>query len=211
MSIIMGVDPGPEESAYVWLEIGDFDTPLLEIAEAAIVKNRTIKRHIKRVFRPREVGFLDYVASNSRLVIESVESYGMAVGKTVFETCYWIGRFDPTCRAKLLPRRDVKLHLCGSARAKDGNIRQALIDRFGPGDEKAIGGVKCPKCKGKGWFGAGRPDCPECKGIKWKHPPGPLYSISTPLWSALALAVTFHDLGKERWTNDETTTSNENR
>ena len=35
-------------------------------------------------------------------------------------------------------RQEVKLHLCNSARAKDANIRQALIDRFG-GKDKAIG------------------------------------------------------------------------
>jgi hypothetical protein len=49
-------------------------------------------------------------------------------------------------RAELVFRRDVKLHLCGSARAKDPNIRQALLDRFGPvGTKKAPGplyGVK---------------------------------------------------------------------
>jgi hypothetical protein len=32
---------------------------------------------------------------------------------------------------RLIPRRDVKLTLCGSARAKDTNIRQALIDALG--------------------------------------------------------------------------------
>jgi hypothetical protein len=46
----------------------------------------------------------------------------------------------------LVFRRDVKLHLCDSPRAKDGNVRQALLDRLGPqGTKKAPGptyGVK---------------------------------------------------------------------
>ena len=55
---------------------------------------------------------------------------------------FWIGRFAdrwetgprlvsdiPARRpAMLVYRRDVKLHLCGQARAKDANVRQALID-----------------------------------------------------------------------------------
>jgi len=91
-----------------------------------------------------------------------VASYGMPVGKEVFETCVWIGRFmqvwhDPDA-VRLIYRRDVKLHLCGSARAKDGNIRQALIDKLGPqGTKKA---------------------------------PGPTYGVKSHAWAALALAVT---------------------
>lgn len=46
----------------------------------------------------------------------------------------------------MLPRLDVKIHLCKTAKAKDANIRQALIDRFGyPGTKHHPGvlyGVK---------------------------------------------------------------------
>jgi hypothetical protein len=65
----------------------------------------------------------------------------------------------------MLPRKDVKLHLCGSPRAKDANIRQALLDRYG-GKEKAIGS---------------------------KHQRGPLYGIRSHLWAALAVAVTYQE------------------
>lgn len=69
------------------------------------------------------------------LVIEKVASYGMPVGETIFETVYWTGRFAQAYgveRVTRIPRMDVKMHLCHTSRAKDGNIRQALIDRFGP-------------------------------------------------------------------------------
>ena len=67
-----------------------------------------------------------------------------------------------------LTRRAVKLHLCGSARAKDTNIRAALIDRFGgTGGRRAAVGLKAS--------------------------PGPLYGIRSHEWAALAVAVTWHD------------------
>lgn len=99
------------------------------------------------------------------VVIEKIESYGMAVGAEVFDTVWWAGRFaEAASRATvvMLPRRAVKLALCGDSRAKDANIRQALLDRFG------------------GSAAVGR-----------KATPGPLYGISRDVWSALAIAVTY--------------------
>jgi hypothetical protein len=90
----------------------------------------------------------------------------MAVGAEVFDTVWWAGRFAEACQrvpVVMLPRRAVKLALCADSRAKDANIRQALIDRFG-GKDAAIGR---------------------------KAAPGPLYGISRDMWSALAIAVTY--------------------
>jgi len=102
------------------------------------------------------------------LAIEMIASYGMPVGREVFETCVWIGRFVEAWGGPfaLVYRRDVKLHLCNSPRAKDGNVRQALIDRFGGTRRKAVG-VKAAQ--------------------------GPLYGISKHLWAALGVAVTYQD------------------
>ena len=104
------------------------------------------------------------------LAIEMIASYGMAVGREVFETCVWIGRFQQAWRSpatvELVYRKDVKMHLCGSPRAKDANIRQALIDMF-----PATGGGKIPQ-------------------IGTKAKPGPLYGVSSHVWAALGVAVT---------------------
>lgn len=70
------------------------------------------------------------------LAIEMVASYGMPVGKEVFDTCVWIGRFvqenDKIGKNYYyIYRKDEKMNICNSMKAKDSNIRQALIDRFG--------------------------------------------------------------------------------
>ena len=60
----------------------------------------------------------------------------MAVGKEVFDTCVWIGRFIQQAEEigkgySYIYRKDEKMNICHSMKAKDSNIRQALIDRFG--------------------------------------------------------------------------------
>lgn len=105
------------------------------------------------------------MSADDVLAIEMIASYGMAVGREVFETCVWIGRFLQTWRkpeaVKLVYRKDVKLHLCGNTRAKDPNVRQALLDKVGPQGTKKI--------------------------------PGPTYGVKSHAWSALAVAVTVAD------------------
>jgi hypothetical protein len=150
--MILAIDPGPEQSAYVLWD------------------GAAIHEHGKE---PNS-SVLSYVIGSRmllgepRLAIEKIASYGMAVGAEVFETCVWSGRFMQAFGADKcdrITRGEVKMHLCGSMRAKDANIRQALIDRFG-GKERAIGK---------------------------KAAPGPLFGISGDVWAALAVAVTWHD------------------
>lgn len=150
-----------------------------------------------------------YAIDPDQVVIEDITHYGkdIAVGKDVFETLKWMGRFDPDCTATFIPRPEIKLYLCGSPRATDTNIRQAIIDRFG-GQEKAIGGkkcqgrgchgrgvIRCSKCNGgskKKWqcdqcgnfdgepgpSTAGFNVCPVCNGTGYQTPPGPLHAFS---------------------------------
>ncbi len=82
-----------------------------------------------------------------KVIIEMVASYGMAVGETVFQTCVAIGIFEEIAESQNIPvefvyRKDEKINLCNSMKAKDSNIRQALIDRFGE-----VGTKRNP-----GWF-----------------------------------------------------------
>ena len=150
---------------------------------------------------------VDFGAYPEHIAIEDIAHYGMPVRKDVLETVRWTGRFQQATAVGVtyIKRPDVKLHLCGSPRANDSTIRQAIIDRFG-GDDVAIGGKKCKTCKGKGWVGRGRPACPDCgkqhhqinrenvgRGSGYQSPPGILHGISGHVWSALAVGLTYND------------------
>ena len=139
---ILALDPGTTESGWVLFDGG-------KVSGAGVMENAFVLEMLRD-------------SRADMLAIEMIASYGMAVGREVFETCVWVGRFQQAWRepsgVKLLYRQAVKLHLCNSPRAKDANIRQALIDMLGPqGTKKA---------------------------------PGPTYGVSSHAWAALGVAVT---------------------
>lgn len=141
--ILLAIDPGPTQSA--WLQW-------------------TGERVLSRGFHPNDEIFERCLTQTADLlVIEKVESFGMAVGAEVFETVFWSGRFAQHWHShggrpvERIGRHAAKMHLCHNQRAKDSNIRQALIDRFGmPGTKRSQ---------------------------------GRLYGIAGHLWAALAVAV----------------------
>jgi hypothetical protein len=120
--MFLAIDPGPEKSAWV-LYNPESQEPIINMG---IEENEAL------------IDFFYEYSDDERLdevVIEMVASYGMAVGASVFETCVTIGRFIQLFSrlpVSMLYRKDVKMHLCHSMRAKDANIRQALLDRLGP-------------------------------------------------------------------------------
>lgn len=149
-STVLAIDPGPERTA-----IAVMDRHTLEVLEFFIECNKEVLYYM---------GLQDHRDIDIR--IEMIASYGMAVGATVFETCVWIGRFmqaaDPhQDRTKRIFRREVKLHLCGNPRAKDANIRQAIIDKY-----ESMYGVGVTK-----------------KG-------GMLYRASKDVWAAIGVGIT---------------------
>lgn len=151
--MIFAIDPGTEQSAWVEYAGG-------AVRDCAIEPNVNVLQRVKQMRRQ-----WDY----SPLVIEMIACYGMPVGRETFETCLWIGRFIEASngKAKLMYRKDVKVHLCQSLRAKDANVRQALLDLF-----PRTGGGATPQI-----------------GTKAKR--GPLYGVRSHIWAALAVAVTY--------------------
>lgn len=156
---ILAIDPGNKQSAWVVYDSADS----LQVGIFDIQPNEDVLNRITpTIFNPQLIDGIDFLA------IEMVACYGMAVGKEVFETCVWIGRFLQAWGKdyQLVYRGQVKMNLCRTMKAKDANIRQAIIDRFGPGKEKAIG---------------------------LKKSPGPLYGMSSHCWAALGVALTVAD------------------
>jgi len=155
--MILSIDPGNVVSAYCFISGRDYKPLAFDIVE-----NDKLLEIIKE-----KQEFIDSAA------IEMVASYGMAVGRTVFDTCVWIGRFtqqlislERNISVEFIYRKDEKMNLCHSMKAKDSNIRQALIDRFG------IVGTK----NNQGWF----------------------YGFKKDIWSAYAVGVTYLDKLKKK-------------
>jgi len=144
---IFAIDPGPEQSAWV-----EWDAESEVILGFEIIANERLVRDLSSWHYCEEDKLM--------LALEMVACYGMPVGREVFETVFWIGRFAEAWNGKYrrIYRREVKTHICHNSRAKDSNIRQALIDRFGPPGTKKN--------------------------------PGKTYGMKKDLWQALALAVT---------------------
>lgn len=143
--MILAIDPGTTESGFVAFVDG-------KVVVSGVNSNASILAAL-----PIYAGGEPWT-----LAIEMIASYGMPVGREVFETCVWIGRFQQAWHepeaVRLVYRKDVKMHVCGNASAKDPNIRQALLDMVGP--------------------------------IGTRKAPGPTYGVKSHAWAALGVAVT---------------------
>lgn len=114
--MIFAVDPGTTQSAYVF-----FDSAEQRIVLLGIEDNYSLLRML-HIGTSRVTVF----------ALEVLQSYGMPIGKEVFETAFWIGRFVQAMRghgAILWPlyRKQVCAHLGAK---NDSSVRAALIARF---------------------------------------------------------------------------------
>ena len=122
---IIALDPGTTQSAFV---VWDGDL----IIAKGIEKNEVLNSRLR-----------DWGGLMFPMVIEQIRCYGMPIGQTTLDTVFWSGRFWESWKGDrhLMPRLEVKKHLCHNGSAKDSNIRQALIDRFGPPGTKKEPGL----------------------------------------------------------------------
>ena len=154
---ILAIDPGNIKSAYALIEFEPF-----KLHEFGKVDNNDLIARLSALSKA-----VDHTA------IEMIASYGMAVGKSVFDTCVWIGKFSREMERagstpELIYRAQEKMCLCQSMKARDANIRQALIDRYADFDFKA----------GKGT----------------KNNPDIFYGVSADVWQSIAVGVTYYEM-----------------
>ena len=154
--ILLAIDPGDEYSAFVFMDMETYK-PLYFAKE----KNE------------------DTTAVNVKHVAcEMIAFYGMGVGAHVFWTCVVIGKFitlleQAGCKVDYIYRKDEKMNICKSMKAKDSNIRIALVDRFAQFDKKTGKGTK----KNPDWF----------------------YGFSADCWQAYAVGTTWIDIQKGKY------------
>ncbi len=152
--ILLAIDPGNIESGYCYVR-DDYEPTLF-----GKISNEEMMQEIS-------------AGGYDALAVEMVSHYGsgMPAGKTVFDTVRWIGRFEQEAyrrgkKFKLIFRIDEKIDLCKDSRAKDTNIRRALIDRFAKTES------------GKGT----------------KKDPDFFYGFSADAWSAFAVGTIWWDM-----------------
>jgi hypothetical protein len=160
VTAIVALDPGTTQTG--WCKV-DFAKRTPVIVAKGISPNGDVLAALRS-------GQLD----GDTVACEQIRSYGMAVGKEVYDTVEWCGRFREAVYENwpegtpwvYIPRLSVKLKLCGSPRAKDTNVRQALLDLY-----PATGGGKNP-------------------AVGTSTNPGPLFGVKSHMFAALGVAHT---------------------
>lgn len=128
-SVIIAIDPGTTQSAYLVMVGGKIDS-----------HGKVSHEEIISIIRGREVDLV---------VCEMIASYGMPVGAEIFDTCLWIGEYRRTCKSlgiawEVITRNEVKQRLCHrTSKVNDAVIRQRLLDMYG-GKALAIGNKANP-------------------------------------------------------------------
>ena len=140
---IFAIDPGPHISGYV-----EYDCVEQKPIASGLMPNPKLRKLLKKNKCPA-------------MVYEKLQGMGMMPSKETFTTCEEVGRMIECFKGEVIPltRHEVKLLICGTMRAKDANIRAAIIDMYG-GKEVGIGNKKSQ---------------------------GPLYGVKSHAWQALAL------------------------
>lgn len=149
---VIGVDPGTTQSGIVTLERDG------RVGVAQNIDNNEVMALLANTADIHRPG-------TTFLAVEWIENMGMQMGQSTIRTVWWVGRFFQVWQPYPVievPRREVKLKICGDSRAKDPNVRAALMGLYGE-DPKAVVGTR--------------------------KAPGPLYEVKSHAWSALGVAA----------------------
>lgn len=113
------IDPGTTKTGWVI-----FDPLAEKPVEAGWEDNATV------LWRIENMNFHD------RVIMETFAAQGMPLGDSSLQTVRWEGRFVERAlmsrgiEVDHITRRAIKIAICGSSRAKDSNIRAAMVDMY---------------------------------------------------------------------------------
>ena len=151
MSVIAGIDPGPERSALV-----EYDCERNAVLRHVEAANDTIldilllkaEPQVEPTWACQTAVMFDGWPMFSTVVIEVPTSFGLRAGKDVFRTAFWSGRFfgeiSRHIDCKTLGRKDIVQHLCGNRTSGDTDVRRAIMFRWGTDAKKVFGTPKEP-------------------------------------------------------------------
>lgn len=159
--LVLAIDPGSSDSAWVLCNG-------MNIIAKAKEDNHEAIKSFNSILSEKD---------NVEIVIEYPAPRGQPMYTQIVDTIFWIGMFVHATvgdkgKYTRIDRKDVKMHLCGNTKAKDGNVRAALLSRY-----PASGGGKIGQ-------------------IGIKNNPGPLFGVSNDIWAALGVAITFMEDSK---------------
>ena len=166
MNFVIGIDPANKYTAYV-------------VCEAESMQPLYFGREENKKALTEILEYALECKSRGSVVIgiEGMQSYGQPVGTATFETCYWIGNLQCHFNLYQIPhqlifRTEEKMAICKQTRAKDSNIRAALVDLFAPYASN----------HGKGT----------------KDEPSIFYGFKKDIWQAFAIAYTLREKEREK-------------
>ena len=159
--LILGIDPGNTQSAFCLCTQDLKPLAFEKTSNEVFIKlfNEAIGKHLKD-------------GMTLKVAIEDIENFGMPAGRSLFDTAKYIGKLAYWFELEGIPvqfiyRHEEKMTICRNPRANDATIRQALVDRFAPGQPN---------------YGKGT-----------KKAPGFFHGFSADVWSSFAIATTYHD------------------
>lgn len=167
---ILGIDPGPERTAYALLRNG--------------------KPGVHDWF-PNEgllAMLLDHGADGCHLAIETLHPRGEPVSRQAMLGQLWAGRFIQAAGAPFtcVDDDDARFAASGKPGATARDVRIGLLNIFGEDKQRPC---DCNDGRVPGKRAGTTKICPRCHGDKWITVPGPLASFGEHERSALACAL----------------------
>jgi hypothetical protein len=168
---LLGIDPGPERSAYAILDDG------VPGAHAWLANDHLLCMLAHGFHQGR------------KLCIETLHTRGEPVSQQAMNAQLWAGRFiQAACGPfECVDERDGRFAASGNQCAKEKHVRIGLENQFG--EDRQVECLNCINGRVSGAKAGRTKQCPKCKGTRVVRLAGPLSGFNEHERSALAAAL----------------------